>query len=163
MRRGAQERVALGVIVGGFAIGCFTHAMDFWWFGWAPYRFGPPVANAFWNSLVVLDAAVIVLLARGRRRAGLVLACAVMLGDVAANSYAWGVLGLSAFAPALVAQTGFLGFLLGSVGFLWRRDRPASQNPAVRPELVEGRVPGTPFDKLGANGQGRAHADQDER
>lgn len=124
MRRGAQERVALGVIVAGFAIGCFTHAMDFWWFGWAPYRFGPPVLNAFWNSLVLLDAVVIVLLVKGWRRAGLVLALAVMLGDVAANSYAWGRLGLSEFAPALVAQTGFLGFLLGSVGFLWRLAHP---------------------------------------
>lgn len=155
MRRTGLERVALGVIVGGFAIGCFTHAMDFWWFGWAPYRFGPPVPNAFWNSLVVLDAAVIVLLARGRRRAGLVLACAVMLGDVAANSYAWGVLGLNEFAPALVAQTGFLGFLLGSTGFLWRREASSATVPprGRHPHPSHRATPGGPLPS--PDGRGR--------
>lgn len=124
MRRPDLKRVTFGVILGGFAIGCFTHAMDFWWFGWAPYRFGPPMLNAFWNALVLLDAGVIGLLALGWRRAGLLLALAVMLGDVAANSYAWHVIGLTEFAPALVAQAGFLGFLLGSAGSLWPRRRP---------------------------------------
>ena len=115
------ERILLGVIGLGFAIGFTTHALDFWWFGWAPYMFGPPALNLFWNSLVVLDASVVALLLLGLRRWGLGLGLAIMLGDVAANSYAWTGLGLVAFQPALVAQTGFLGLLLGSVGFLWPR------------------------------------------
>jgi hypothetical protein len=121
------ERVLLAVIGLCFAIGCIAHALDFWSFGWAPYNFGPPLLNAFWNSLVVLDAAVIVLLALGRRRAALGVGLAIMLSDVAANSYAWSALGLREFAPALVAQSGFLGLLLGSIGFLWpfRAARPA--------------------------------------
>jgi hypothetical protein len=116
-----MERVLLVVIGLCFAIGCIAHALDFWSFGWAPYNFGPPVLNAFWNSLVALDAAVIVLLVLGWRRSALSLGLAIMLCDVAANSYAWSGLGLREFAPALVAQSGFLGLLLGSVGFLWPR------------------------------------------
>ncbi|MEG3088136.1 hypothetical protein [Sphingomonas sp. PB4P5] len=119
------EKILLGAIGLGFAIGCITHALDFWWFGWAPYAFGPPALNLFWNSLVLLDGAVIVLLVIGRRRWALGLALAIMLGDVAANSYAWAALGLIEFQPALVAQSGFLGLLLGSVGFLW--PRPAAK------------------------------------
>lgn len=115
------DRLLLGVIALGFAIGFITHALDFWWFGWAPYTFGPSALNLFWNALVALDAAVLVLLALGRRRWALGLGLAIMLGDVAANSYAWAGLGLTDFAPALVAQSGFLGLLLGSVGFLWPR------------------------------------------
>jgi hypothetical protein len=115
------ERVLLGVIGLGFAIGFVTHALDFWWFGWAPYAFGPPALNLFWNSLVALDAAVIVLLLLGQRRWALGLALAIMLGDVAANCYAWAGVGLIEFQPALMAQSGFLGLLLGAVGFLWPR------------------------------------------
>ncbi|MEN2785855.1 hypothetical protein ACFOKI_10385 [Sphingomonas qilianensis] len=119
MARRPIERLLLAVIGLGFAIGCLTHALDFWWFGWAPYDFGPPLLNAFWNSLVALDAAVLLLLVLRRRRLALALALAIMLSDVAANSYAWAYLRMSAFEPALVAQSGFLGLLLGSIGFLW--------------------------------------------
>lgn len=139
MPRRPIERILLAVIGLGFAIGCTTHALDFWWFGWAPYTFGPPVLNAFWNTLVALDAAVVVLLVLRWRRAALGLALAIMLCDVAANSYAWSQLGLSEFAPSLVAQTGFLGLLLGSVGFLWpckrlsrHDDRAPDPDPAAR-------------------------------
>lgn len=125
--RSRTDSVLLGVIGLGFAIGFITHALDFWWFGWAPYEFGPPLLNAFWNSLVALDAAVLVLLLIGWRRWALGLGLAIMLCDVAANSYAWRYLRLSAFEPALVAQTGFLGLLLGSIGYLWkvRAGKPA--------------------------------------
>ena len=118
------RRIMLGAIGLGFGVGCFTHAVDFWTFGFAPYAFGPAVLNLFWNMLVALDAAVIVLLLAGRVRPALALGLAIMIGDVAANSYAWGALGLTNFAPPLVAQTGFLGYLIGSLPFLWPRGSP---------------------------------------
>ena len=118
------EPVAIGVIALGFAIGAMTHASDFWFYGWAPYRFGPPLLNGFWNALIVFDIAVLGLLISGWRRPALVLAVIVMLCDVAANFYAWRVLGLSDFALSLIPQAAFLGFLLGAVGFLWRWKGP---------------------------------------
>lgn len=52
-------------------------------------------------------------------RAGLALAAIIMVCDVAANSYAFFVLGIEGFAVALPLQAAFLGFVLGSIGFLW--------------------------------------------
>ena len=132
----------LGAIALGFATGMITHALDFWWFGWAPYLFGPPVLNLFWTALVGLDAAVLVLLALGWTRCALALAMAVMIGDVSANSYAWSVLGLGEFAPALVAQSGFLGLLLGSVGFLWPRAAVRAGHDRAIDPVAAARLPG---------------------
>jgi hypothetical protein len=42
-----------------------------------------------------------------------------MLADVAANSYAAFVLHFPGFWPALQLQILFLGFVLGSITFLW--------------------------------------------
>ena len=114
------ERGALAVIIAGFAYGAITHAADFVRFGFAPYEFGPPAFNLFWNSLVLLDAMVVALLLLGWRRGGLALGLAVMLVDVGVNSYAWQVLGIGdAFATAVAIQAAFLGFLLGATPFLW--------------------------------------------
>lgn len=121
MQRAPIKRIALALIGLGFAFGATTHALDFWRFGWAPYQFGPPALNAFWNTLVFIDASVVALLLSGRTRNALALGIGTMVCDVAANSYAWTVLGIPAFATALIVQTGFLGFMLGSSGFLWRR------------------------------------------
>ena len=120
MRRWA-ERIALAVIVAGFGYGAATHGLDYLRFGFAPYQFGPAAFNLFWNSLVLLDAAVVALLLAGWRRCGLLLGLAVMVTDVAVNSYAWLVLEIGHMALGVPFQAAFLGFLLGAAPFLWSR------------------------------------------
>jgi hypothetical protein len=73
----------------------------------------------FWTLLVLLDPTVIALLLFQRLRSGLLLALAIMLADVAANSYAAFALHFRGFSTALLLQTLFLGFVLGSISFLW--------------------------------------------
>ena len=113
------QRIALAVYVLCFAIGAVSHALDFIALGPRPYSWGPPLLETFWSSLVVLDPAAAGLLLFGKRRAGLALAAIIMVCDVAANSYAFFVLGIEGFTLALPLQAAFLGFLLGSIGFLW--------------------------------------------
>jgi hypothetical protein len=115
------EQAALAVYLLCFGYGALTHAYDFVRYGWWPYRFGPPAANLFWNALLLLDAAVVALLLLGRRRVGLALALVVIAADVAINFYAWRVLGFDGFAVAVPVQALVLGFVLGSIAFLWRR------------------------------------------
>ncbi len=111
--------IARGVMVAGFAWGTLTHAADWWRFGWWPYRFGPPLPNAFWNALVLLDAVTVVLLAHRRPRHGVVLAVTVMVVDVAVNAWAWRMLGIDAFATAVPVQAAFLGYVLGAAPLVW--------------------------------------------
>ena len=113
------RRIALGVYVACFTIGTISHALDFVALGLRPYSWGPPLLEAFWSSLVVLDATAAALLLSGKRRARLALAAVIMVCDVAANGYAFFVLGIEGFAVALPLQAAFLGFVLGSIGFLW--------------------------------------------
>ncbi len=113
------QRIALPVYIICFTIGTVSHALDFLALGLRPYIWGPPLLEAFWSSLVVLDLAVVMLLLVGQRRWGLALAAIIMVCDVAANSYAFFVLGIEGFAVALPLQAAFLGFVLGSIGFLW--------------------------------------------
>jgi hypothetical protein len=114
-----KERIALTIYILCFAEGTINHLLDFISGGWAPYHLGPSFLRVFWTLLVVLDPAVIALLISGWRRTGLLAACGLMLADVAANSYASFVLHYQGFAVALPLQTLFLGFVLGSAGFLW--------------------------------------------
>ncbi len=44
-----------------------------------------------------------------------------MVTDVAINVTATWLLGASDFGGALLLQAAFLGFILGSIGFLWPR------------------------------------------
>jgi hypothetical protein len=125
------QRIALGVYVACFAIGTVSHALDFLLLGLRPYSWGPPMLEAFWSSLVVLDPIAAGLLLFGQRRAGLALAAIIMVCDVAANGYAFFVLGIEGFAIALPLQAAFLGFVLGSIGFLWP-DR-ATHSPRAKP------------------------------
>lgn len=113
------QRIVLGVYILCFAIGTVGHTLDFLALGPRLYSWGPPLLEAFWSSLVVLDFAVVALLLAAKLRAGLALAAIIMLCDVAANSYALFVLGIDGFAVALPLQAAFLGFVLGSIGFLW--------------------------------------------
>ncbi len=114
-------RAVLIVYLLCFGYGAFTHGYDFWRWGWWPYEFGPPFANLFWNLLLFLDAGVVALLVVGWRRAGLILALLVMIADVSINSYAVFGLGIGGLGFALIVQTALLGFILGSISFLWPR------------------------------------------
>lgn len=83
--------------------------------------------------LVLLDALTVVFLLSGRRRAGLALAVCIMVLDVAVNSLAHYILG-GAFGYALQLQSLFLGFVLGSVCFLWpRSNEPLRASMAPQP------------------------------
>lgn len=113
------QRIALAVYIFCFGIGTVSHALDFWVQGLRPYSWGPPLLEVFWSSLVVLDFTVAALLLLCKLRWGLMLAAIIMACDVAANSYAYFVLGIEGFAVALPLQAAFLGFVLGSIGFLW--------------------------------------------
>jgi len=121
--------IARGVMVAGFAWGTLTHAADWWRFGWWPYRFGPPLPNAFWNALVLLDAVTLALLLRRDPRGGVAMAAAVMIADVAANGYAWQVLGFDRVAPAVAMQAAFLVFVLGAAPLLWVNVSKARRPP----------------------------------
>lgn len=120
------QRIALAVYIICFTIGTVSHALDFVVLGLRPYNWGPPMLEAFWSSLVVLDPVAAGLLLFGKRRAGLVLAAIIIVCDVVANSYAVFVLGIEGFAVALPLQAAFLGFVLGSIGFLWPAQEPAA-------------------------------------
>jgi len=120
---GRAERWGWMVCLIGFASGAFNHVRDFAAWGWRPYSWGGPMLEAFWTALLPLDLLVVALILTRRRRAGLVLAVAIMVVDVAANGFATWRFGVTAFAPSLLIQACFLGYLLGALPFLWR-DKP---------------------------------------
>jgi hypothetical protein len=116
-------RVLFAVYAVCFLGAGLNHAHDIWQGGLFPYRDAPPLLNAYWTSLTVLDPLAVLLLYR-RPRAGMVLAVLIMVSDVALNSYAVYVLDESVWwraAVTLQVQTLFLGFVAGSVPFAWRR------------------------------------------
>jgi hypothetical protein len=104
-----------------FGIGAFNHARDFLTYGWRPYIWAPTILEIFWTSLILLDLLVIALHFSQFKRSGLLLAAAVMIADVIANTYALVVLKIAAFGVAVPLQATFLGFILGSVPFIWPR------------------------------------------
>ena len=118
-RPNARIRVVIGIYIACFGIGVFNHARDFMTFGWRPYGWGPNPLELFWTSLIFLDALVIALLLSRFRRAGLVLAASIMIADVTANTYALVALSIPAFGFAVPLQATFLGFVLGSLPFVW--------------------------------------------
>lgn len=98
-----------------------THVIDIISGGIFPYHGVPYAINVFWTSLAILDFAAVVLL-WARSNLGLLLTTAIMLVDVAVNSYASYGLGIAfqSFAP-LQAQTLFLGFVVGAFPIVWTR------------------------------------------
>ena len=113
-----KHKAALTLYCLCFTQGAIAHILDFIRRGWPPYHHGPLPVRIFWTALIVLDPAVILLLIK-HRRAGLTLAATVMLLDVATNSYATFTLHDNGFALALPLQCIFLGYILGSLPFLW--------------------------------------------
>lgn len=124
------EATILGAYLAGFGAATYFHASDVIRRGLFPYVLAPRPMNVFWTSLTLLDPLVIVLLVTGRRRLGLGLAALVMAADVAVNCYAFFGIGYSDFTRSLLMQTGFLGFVTGSLPFLWPERSPVRPAPS---------------------------------
>lgn len=122
-----RPHAAIVVYVACFSIATLNHAADVVRGGWLPYRFAPLPLNMFWTALTLLDPAVVLALLAGWRRVGLSLALAIMIVDVAANSYALYGLDYSGFSVSLQLQTAFLGFVVGTIAFLW----PTKEKPGA--------------------------------
>ena len=93
-------RATVTVLVAVLAWGGLQHLLDFATGGLTPYAYAPTWLGAYWSALLVLDPLAAYLLARARR-AGVVLAVAILVSDAAANGYAVHALGLGGpLAPA---------------------------------------------------------------
>lgn len=78
------------VIYGAVAVFCYAtlvHLVQLIGSGFDPYPLAPGWLAAYFVSLTLLDPLAAVLLLQ-RRRAGLILGCAVLLTDAGANAYA---------------------------------------------------------------------------
>ena len=118
MTRRASATASLIILSVCFTAGSVLHVVDIAHGGWLPYRFAPDLVNMFWSSLAVLDGLTAVLLWT-KRRCGLALALAIMLIDVAVNSYTIYGMGLPLSVVPLLLQSTFLGFVFACVLFLW--------------------------------------------
>ena len=112
------------------SLGGSTHVIDIVRGGFLPYAAAPLPLNIFWTSLALLDFIAVFLLWR-HRNLGIALTVGIMCTDVVVNSYA--IYGLEnlihSFVP-LQSQTLFLGFVLGAIPVIWRKESP---NPAFQP------------------------------
>lgn len=122
LRSDLRSRVVLGLYIACFGVGAYNHARDFLTYGLRPYNWGPPLLEVFWTSLVLLDLLVIATLLSRFQRLGLLFAVAIMISDVTANTHALVVLNILAFGLAVPLQATFLGFVLGSLPFVWPRE-----------------------------------------
>ncbi|WP_456389789.1 hypothetical protein [Profundibacter sp.] len=109
-----------------FAVGALSHAKDFVIYGWRPYIAAPLPFEIFWSSLILFDLAVVAFLLSKHRHIGIFLALFVMLADVSINMYAAVTLN-GVLVWKIVLQAIFLGFILGSVGFLYQPSKPHSR------------------------------------
>lgn len=119
----------LVVWIVGFLIGTATHVLDLLAGGFDTYAEFPTAVRLFWVSLTILDPITVVLLAL-RRLAGVILALAVILVDIAVN---WTVFVTLAGFPlfAVVNQTLFAVVLLTTAPMLWRGFRTRSEATAA--------------------------------
>ena len=105
------------VWIAGFLVGTTTHIIDLVSGGMNTYGEFPVPLRVFWISLTVLDplTAMLVLL---RKRAGVVLALAVILVDIAVN---WTVFITVDDSPLIgvVDQTVFAAVLVVTAPVLW--------------------------------------------
>ncbi|HVX13603.1 MAG TPA: hypothetical protein VHC22_20635 [Pirellulales bacterium] len=115
----------------------FNHANDIVQGDWFPYRHAPLSMNVYWTSLVALDPLAAVLLWL-KPRVGLAVTLAIMVSDVAVNSY--GVHGLDYHGwyacGSLQLQAMFLRFVVGSLPFVWPNgNRSNAESAAIaKPE-----------------------------
>lgn len=107
----SPSRTVKGLWTGGFALGAASHAREILVGGWLPYDFMPLGFNLYWTSLLPLDLAAAVLIWY-RVRAALLLGTAIMVSDVAVNSWTVWVAGYEELLPSLMLQSGFALFVL---------------------------------------------------
>jgi hypothetical protein len=129
------DRIIISIYVLAFAAASAFHAADVIRWGWLPYRFAPLPLNAFWTALLFLDPIVVGLFFVGRLRSAVIFAICIMVADVAANSYAFFGLGYPEFAVSLQLQTAFLGFVLGSAPYLWRKATRKPRLPSLEAQI----------------------------
>ena len=98
-------------------IGGTVHLVDIFQNGWLPDTYFPLWMNWYWTSLLFFDYAAVFLLLRWRN-AGLIAALTIMLSNVAVNTHAHNLVGGDIYW-GYIAQTLFLGFILGSISWLW--------------------------------------------
>ena len=114
-------RCFLAIVACGFAIGGVNHALDIARGGFLPYGAVPMSVNAFWTALCPLDLAVVAL-AWTRPRTAVALGLAILLADVATNSWLAYFSGLHVRSlEPLQVQSAFLGFVLGGAPFVLGR------------------------------------------
>ena len=111
-----------------FALGALSHAKDFLVYGWRPYELAPLPIEVFWSSLILVDLAIISVLLSKYQRVGVFLALSVMLADVSVNTYATIVLELDFLVGPLVLQSIFLGFILGTIGYVFQMTMQNTSN-----------------------------------
>jgi hypothetical protein len=116
-------RCFVAIVACGFAIGGANHALDIARGGFLPYGAVPMPVNAFWTALCPLDLAVVAL-AWVRPRSAVALGLAILLADVATNSWLAYFSGLHPRSlEPLQVQSTFLGFVLGGAPFVLGRER----------------------------------------
>jgi hypothetical protein len=96
-----------------FSIGAFNHARDIWNFGWLPYTFAPMPIDFYWTALLPLDL-LATLLVWLKPKAGAWLGLAIMVSDVAINSWVVFGMGVGMMLSALAMQSAFLLFVLAT-------------------------------------------------
>ena len=117
----AGKHAIVAIYVLCFGLGTLSHGRDFLLNGLRPYAAAPLPFEAFWSSLIFIDIVVIGFLCSRNMRFGVVLALAIMLADVAINTYATMMLGIDILVGPLVLQSVFLGFMVGTIGFVLKR------------------------------------------
>ncbi len=107
------RRLIIAVYIIALAIGTWTHVRDIIDGGVFPYRYAPLWLNTYWTALTLFDPLAIMLLCT-RLRFGVILTLAIMLTDVAINSYATAAIWKIPFAENiyLLLQAAFLAFVL---------------------------------------------------
>jgi len=111
------SKICIFIYVALFDIGRGIHLLDIVQSGWMPYNYAPDWMNLYWTSLVFFDFAVIGFLLF-YRKVGLIISLLIMLSDVWINAIAINIFNLNVHW-GVVVQTVFLGFIIGSIGFLW--------------------------------------------
>lgn len=141
-----EVRIALGAAVAVFIYGTAVHLGQLAAGGWPPYPGLPGWLAGYFVALTALDPAAAVLLAC-RRRAGLLLGCAVLLSDAAGNGYADYAArpghGITAGRAGQAVVTVLAIALLAAAPRIWPWLRPGSRATRRGKEPAPGQQPPT--------------------
>lgn len=114
-----MEKIVVFVLCLCLFIGGSNHIFDNLYYGFLPYKYAPLWVNVYWTSLAVMDLLAVYLLVK-YRKAGLVLTLIIMFSDVVINSTVGSSIEVIFGGMNLQLQTLFLGFCIGSSGWLWQ-------------------------------------------